>query len=72
MAALSMRARGTVILDITIDAAGRVADARILQSIPVFDQAALDAVRQWEYEPSILNGVPVAVLVTVVLDFHIQ
>ena len=39
-----------------IDADGRVVDARILRSIPAFDEAALDAVKQWRFMPTLLNG----------------
>ena len=44
-------------------------DAKVVHSIPLLDQAALDAVRQWEYTPTLLNGVPVPVLVTVTINF---
>ena len=44
-------------------------DAKVVHSIPLLDQAALDAVRQWEYLPTLLNGVPVPVLVTVTITF---
>ena len=47
-------------------------DARILRSIPLLDQAALDAVRQWEYSPTLLNGVPVPVIMTVTVNFTLQ
>jgi protein TonB len=40
-----------------------------VRSIPLLDQAALDAVRQWQYTPTLLNGVPVPVLVTVTINF---
>ena len=58
--------RGTVILDATIDERGRVVDARLVRSIPVLDHSALNAVRQWEFEPT-AAGVPSRVIrVTVV------
>jgi len=60
---------GTVTIEATIGPDGKVADATVVQSIPLLDQAALDAVRQWEYLPSMLNGVPVPVLVTVTINF---
>jgi len=44
-------------------------DAKVVHSVPLLDQAALDAVRQWEYSPTLLNGVPVSVLVTVKINF---
>jgi protein TonB len=41
-----------------------VKDAKVLRSIPLLDAAALAAVRQWRYEPTLLNGAPVAVITT--------
>ena len=60
---------GTVTIEATIGPDGKVIDATVLRSIPLLDQAALDAVRLWEYTPSLLNGVPVPVLVTVTINF---
>jgi periplasmic protein TonB len=40
-----------------------------VKSVPLLDQAALDAVRQWEYRPSLLNGVPTAVVTIVTVKF---
>jgi TonB family protein len=42
---------GTVVLDAAIDTSGRVAQPVIRQSVPMLDQAAVDAVRQWRFEP---------------------
>jgi len=58
---------GAVIIEATIGADGRVIDAKVLRSIPLLDQAALDAVRQWEYKPTLLNGVAVPVIMTVTI-----
>ena len=44
-------------------------DARILRSIPLLDEAALEAVRQWQFTPTLLNGVPVPVIMTVTVNF---
>jgi protein TonB len=63
---------GVVIIEITVATDGTVADARVLRSIPMLDQAALDAVRQWAYEPALLNGEPVEVLMTVTVNFSLQ
>jgi protein TonB len=57
------------VIEATIDEEGKVADARVVKSVPLLDQAALDAVRQWEYQPSLLNGVPTAVVTTVTIKF---
>jgi len=60
---------GAVTIEATIGTDGKVVDAKVVHSIPMLDQAALDAVRQWEYLPTMLNGVPVPVLVTVTVNF---
>jgi TonB family protein len=61
--------QGIVIMEVTIDADGKVTDVRVLRSIPLLDQAAIDAVRQFEYTPTIVNGVAVPVLMTVTVNF---
>ena len=66
------RVEGTVIIEATIGIDGRLVDTRILRSIPLLDQAALDAVRQWEFTPSLLNGVPVPVIMTVTVTFTLS
>jgi TonB family protein len=60
---------GAVTIEATIGSDGKVVDARVVRSIPLLDQAALDAVRQWEYLPTMLNGVPVPITVTVTVNF---
>lgn len=70
--ALSARIQGIVILEATIGADGRVVNARVLRSVPMLDQAALDAVAQWEYTPTMLNGVAVPVIMTVTVSFTLR
>jgi protein TonB len=70
--AQSARVQGVVIIEATIGADGRVKDARVLRSIPLLDQAALDAVKQWVFTPTLLNGVPVPVIMTVTVNFTLQ
>ncbi|MEO7157659.1 MAG: energy transducer TonB [Vicinamibacterales bacterium] len=70
--ALSARIQGLVIIEATIGADGRVVNARVLRSVPMLDQAALDAVAQWEYTPTLLNGVPVPVIMTVTVSFTLS
>ena len=61
---------GEVIVEITIGVDGAVTNARVLRSIPLLDQAALDAVRQWRYTPTLLDGRPVPVVMTVQVAFR--
>ena len=70
--AQTARVQGTVIIEATIGADGRVADARILRSVPLLDQAALDAVKQWQYTPTLLDGQPTAVIMTVTVTFALR
>jgi protein TonB len=64
--------QGFVIIEATIGPTGTVQDARILRSVPLLDAAALEAVRQWEYTPTLLNGMPVPVLMTITVNFTLQ
>jgi protein TonB len=70
--ALAAKVQGVVIIEATIDAAGFVASAHILRGVPMLDQAALDAMRQWQFEPTMLNGVAVPVIMTVTVNFTQQ
>ena len=71
--ALPARAQGAVVIEVVLGADGRVLDAKLLHAVgPLLDQAALEAVRQWVYEPPLLHGVPVAVVMTIVVNFGIQ
>jgi TonB family protein len=70
--AQSARVTGVVILEITIGSDGSVMDAKVLRSIPLLDQAALDCVRKWKYEPTLLNGTAVPVIMTVTVNFALQ
>jgi protein TonB len=60
---------GVVIIEAIIGEDGKVRDPKILRSIPLLDQAALDCVKQWEYTVTLLNGVPVPVIMTVTVSF---
>jgi len=66
------RVSGTVVVECTIDPSGRVVDARVITGHPLLNESALDAVRRWRYEPTRLNHVPVAVLMTVTVRFIAQ
>ena len=66
------RVQGVVIIEAVIDPSGSIANARVLRSIPLLDQAALGAVSGWRFTPTLLNGQPVAVLMTVTVNFTLQ
>jgi len=69
--ARAARVEGLVILEATIDERGVVTDARVLRSVPLLDPAALAALKEWRYTPTLLNGVPVRVLMTVTFRFSL-
>jgi len=63
------RVQGIVILEAIIDIKGKVTNVRVLRSIPALDEAAIEAVKQWEYEPTLLEGQPVPIVMTVTVNF---
>ena len=66
------RIEGIVIIEAIIGVDGRVKEARVLRSKPLLEQAALDAVMQWLFTPTLLNGVPVPVKMTVTVSFQLR
>ena len=63
---------GTVILEATTDIYGRVQKVKVLESIPELDQAAIDAVKQWVYEPFLIKSKPIGVIFTVTIKFKLK
>ncbi|HEU4893043.1 MAG TPA: M56 family metallopeptidase [Vicinamibacterales bacterium] len=66
------KVQGVVIIEARIERDGTVGRARVLRSIPMLDDAAVDAVRQWEFTPTLLNGAPMPVMMTVTVNFTLQ
>jgi TonB family protein len=64
--------QGVVILEALVDPTGTVANAGVLRSIPMLDAAALGAVSRWRFMPTLLNGQPVSVIMTVTVNFTLQ
>jgi TonB family protein len=64
--------QGIVIIEAIIGTDGAVQSARVLRPVPLLDQAALDAVTQWRYAPTLLNGQPVPVIMTVTVTFSLN
>jgi protein TonB len=67
--ALAAGVQGVVILEVTINESGSVTDQKVLRSIPLLDAAALEAVRQWQFAPSLVNGQAVPVVMTTTVNF---
>ena len=61
-----------VILETRIEPDGTVSRVQVLRSIPLLDQAAIDAVLQWQFTPTLLNGQAVAVMMTTTVNFTLQ
>jgi TonB family protein len=70
--ALDAKVQGVVIIETAIGPDGKVKDAKILRSVPMLDEAALEAVRQWEFAPTLLNGVGQTVIMTVTVNFTLE
>jgi len=66
------RVQGTVILEAVINDRGTIERVKVLRSVPLLDAAAIAAVQNWRYTPTLLNGVPVSVLMTITINFTLQ
>jgi protein TonB len=62
---------GTVLVEILIDSSGRVVRARVLQSVPMLDAAAIQTVYQWIFQPAVKHGRPVATIAQAPVSFRI-
>jgi protein TonB len=71
-AARDARIEGVVILECLINPRGRVAEVTVLRGVPLLEEAAVDAVRRWVYSPTLMDGVPVPVLLTVTVRFGLR
>lgn len=69
--AFVQKIQGTVLLEIVIDPSGHVSQARVIQSIPLLDAAARDAVREWVFQPAMKRGRPVPAIAFVPVGFRI-
>jgi TonB family protein len=70
--ARNQRLSGDVKVDALVDANGRVTAMKVISGPALLHQAAMDALRQWKYEPATLNGRPMAVHLTVTVQFKLQ
>ena len=66
------RIQGTVRLQAVIAKDGSVVELQVISGHPLLVQAALDAVRQWRYRPTLLNGEPVEVVTTIDVVFTLS
>jgi protein TonB len=63
------RVQGTVRLEAVINKDGVIEELKVISGHPLLVQAALDAVQQWRYQPTLLNGVAVEVITTIDVNF---
>ena len=66
------RVQGVVVMELTLSRTGEVSDVEVLRSTPLLDEAAVAAVRQWRYEPTLVDGEPVSILMTVTMNFRLR
>jgi len=67
--ARTAKVQGVVVLEAEIDRDGHVCSARVLRSIPLLDQSAIDAVLRWRFTPAMVNDVAVPVVMTLTVNF---
>jgi protein TonB len=70
--ALRARIQGSVQLSAIISKDGSIENLKLISGHPLLVQAAIDAVRQWHYKPYVLNGEPLEVETTVIVNFHLD
>lgn len=70
--AVAAHVEGTVIIEAIVDEQGRVENVRVLRSVKLLDNAAMEAVKEWRYRPLLLNDRPSPFVLTVVLTFALE
>lgn len=70
--AVQARVEGSVLIEVTITPQGDVTAPRVLRSIPLLDEAAIEAVKRWKYTPGMLNDAPVPIVMTVTVTFSLK
>ena len=66
------RVQGFLIFEVTVSTDGRITDIRSLRTIPLVDQAAIDAMKTWRYEPTLVDGVARRVKFTEIVDMFLS
>jgi protein TonB len=70
--AVQSRVSALVILEAEVDTRGHVKTVKVLRGHPLFDDSAMQAVKQWRYQPLLLNGEPTGFILTVTVNFNLQ
>jgi TonB family protein len=71
LAAQTAQVEGAVVLEAAVAETGRVVSVRVVNGNPLLQNTAVSAVKQWAYEPLLLNGRPVSFVLTVTVSFSI-
>ena len=71
-AARATRTQGVVIMDVTIGEDGKVKAVKVLKSLALLETAAVDAVKQWEFKPTLVNGKATPVIMPVAVNFKLD
>jgi TonB family protein len=67
------RVQGVVIVEVRVEPDGRISNTRVMRSIPELDKAAVDAVSQWEFSPTLDgNGRPIPIIMTITVQFTLS
>ena len=69
--AVAAHVHGNVVPECLVNPQGAVTDVKLVRGIPLLNASAMDAVRQWAYTPTLKDGVPVPVLLTVTVTFQL-
>jgi protein TonB len=70
--AMMARLQGTVVIEATVNERGRVVNVNLIEGLPMLSDAALEAVKKWVYSPTLLNGVPTPIIMTVTVRFKLS
>ena len=70
--AKASRVSALLILEAEVDVRGYVKAVKVLRGHPLFDDAAQEALKQWRYQPLLLNGEPTGFILTVTMNFNLQ
>ncbi|MGE5125636.1 MAG: energy transducer TonB [Betaproteobacteria bacterium] len=70
--AKASRVSALLILEAEVDTRGNVKTVKVLRGHPLFDEAGIAAVKQWRYQPLLLNGEPTGFILTVTMNFSLQ
>lgn len=70
--AMQARVEGTVVVEVTVEADGTVSATRVVESVPMLDDAATEALRQWRFDPGRVRGKPVRVDISIQVRFRLK